>query len=382
MTRTLTIKILPGVSEVSQTEWDSLVVDESPFLEWQFLHALEITGCLGEETGWIPQIITVWDGARLVGAVPFYVKFHSQGEFIFDWAWADAAARAGIEYYPKGLVAVPFTPVTGARILVRPEEGEPEALRKALIDATIEVAQEMGLSSVHFNFIQEPDLTALKHLPVRKSVQYHWMNDGYESFDDFLQVFRSKRRANIRRERRLLAEAGVTTRVITGDQITHADMKRAFTYYARTVDKFYWGRRYLTDAFFEELLGDFSRRVHLLVAEQDGQPFAGAFNLVKGDRLYGRYWGCQREVEFTHFEVCMYAPVSWCIENKIQVFEPGAGGEHKFDRGFRATAMHSAHWISNPGLRAAITDYVSRESDHVEQQIELMDARGPFKRGD
>lgn len=382
MTRTLTIKVLSGVSEVAQASWDALVARESPFLEWKFLTTLEATGCLGESTGWIPQIITVWDGQELVGAVPFYVKFHSQGEFIFDWAWADAAARSGIEYYPKGLVAVPFTPVTGARILVRPEEPEPQALSKALVDATIEVASEMGLSSVHFNFIQEPDISALEGLPVRKSVQYHWFNEGYSSFDDFLAVFRSKRRANIRRERRLLAEAGVTTRVITGSAITHADMKRAFGYYAKTVDKFYWGRRYLTDAFFEELRGEFSNRIHLLVAEQDGEPFAGAFNLIKDQHLYGRYWGCRREVEFTHFEVCMYAPIEWCIAHGVKVFEPGAGGEHKFDRGFRATAMHSAHWIADPRLRLAVTDFVTRETDHVAQQIEWMDAKGPFKHED
>lgn len=384
MTRSIEIKVLEGVDQVAQSAWDALVGDESPFLEWAFLSALERTGCVGGDTGWIPQIITAWESGTLIGAVPFYLKLHSQGEFIFDWGWAEAAERSGIRYYPKGLVAVPFTPVTGARLLVHSGQSDPKALKEVLVEATLTIAKELGLSSVHFNFTHENDALILdeKGLPVRKSVQYHWYNEDFRTFDDFLAVFRSKRRANMRRERRLLADRGVTTRVITGSAITHSDIKRAFRYYARTVDKFYYGRRYLNDAFFEELQSTFADRIHLLVAEQEGTAYAGAFNLLKGDRLYGRYWGCRREEEFTHFEVCMYAPIEWCIQNQIQVFEPGAGGEHKFERGFRATTMLSAHWIANPGLRAAIEDFVTREAEHVDQQVEWMDARGPFKRDD
>lgn len=384
MPTTLVLKVHSGVHELSAQAWDAVVADESPFLEWAFLAALETTDCVGHESGWIPQIITAWRGDTLVGLAPFYVKLNSQGEFIFDWAWADAANRAGIRYYPKGIVAVPFTPVTGARLVVHPSEQEPEDVRNALISKAFELENQLGLSSIHFNFLNEVDRKTLneRQLPIRKSLQYHWFNEDFRTFDDFLAQLRSKRRANIRRERRILAENGVTTRVITGDDLRPEDMQRAFEFYASTVDKFYWGRRYLNREFFEELHGSFRHRIHLLVAQQHGDVFAGAFNLIKNDHLYGRYWGASRDVEFTHFEVCMYAPIEWAIQNGIQVFEPGAGGEHKFERGFRATTMFSAHWIADPRLRHAVQDFVDREGEAIEHQVEIMDAQGPFKRGD
>lgn len=381
----LTIETVQRVGEISKEDWNRLVGDGSVFVEWGFLTALEESGCLDHESGWHPQIVVVkTDQGRLVAAAPMYLKMHSQGEFVFDWAWADAANRAGIRYYPKAVVASPFSPVTGVRLLVDPDDSDPKMLKKVLVQGCLEVAKQMGLSSVHFNFVAEDEVQIFRDagLLMRGGIQYHWKNRGYETFDDYLAEFRSKPRANVRRERRLLAEGGVQTRVLQGGEIDRAMMKRIYRYYRSTVQKFYWGSQYLTADFFEVVLEKIPERLHLVVAEHQGEVFAGTFNLVKGDRLYGRYWGCEREIEFTHFEVCMYRAVQWCIENGIQVFEPGAGGEHKHDRGFEATVTLSAHWIEDPRLADAIGRHLEFEREQIARNVELLDAQGPFRRGD
>lgn len=381
----LTIETIRKVGEIPKDDWNRLVGDGSPFVEWGFLTALEESGCLDDASGWHPQIVVVRDDSgRLLAAAPMYLKMHSQGEFVFDWAWADAANRAGIRYYPKAVVASPFSPVTGVRLLVASEHAETKALKTTLMQGCLEVAREMGLSSVHFNFVAEDEVEIFREagLLMREGIQYHWKNRGYETFDDYLAEFRAKPRANVRRERRLLAEGGVQTRILQGDAIDRTMMKRMFRYYRSTVQKFYWGSQYLTSDFFEVVLEKIPERLQLVVAEHHGEVFAGAFNMVKGDRLYGRYWGCEREVEFTHFEVCMYRAVQWCIENGIQVFEPGAGGEHKHDRGFEATVTHSAHWIADSRLADAIARHLEFEREQIARNVELLDAQGPFRRGD
>lgn len=385
----LTVQTHHSITEIGEEAWNELVgEDGSPFLEYGFLYSLEESGCVDARSGWHTAIVSAKrEDGSLVGALPFYAKVHSRGEFVYDWGWADAAMRAGIEYYPKGVIAVPMTPVTGDRLLTHPEVEDRKAARTALVAGAIEVAKAMRLSGLHFNFITEDEVDFFRDLglPIRTQLQYHWVNgrqegDGlYEDFDDYLSQFRSKRRANFRRERRKLAEAGVTTRVLQGSDLTPTQMNRAFRYYVDTVRKFYWGNQYLTEDFFQAISHNLRDRVHLVVAERDGEEFAGAFNLFKGDRLYGRYWGCLREVDFTHFEVCMYRPIEWCIEHGVRVFEPGHGGEHKHERGFQPTKTHSAHWVADPAFAAAIHNFCDEEDRHTDRRMQMLHEESPLK---
>ena len=387
MTTKYSIEILDGVSRLDANTWNALVGNDSPFLEHGFLSALETTFCVNDQSGWIPQIFIarVHDSdnpqnQNIVGALPLYLKYNSSGEFVFDWGWADAATRAGMSYYPKAVVGVPFTPVTGTRLLIAPDAEDPHEIRLMLAAAAIQFAEENKLSSVHFNFIAENEIKIFEELglPVRLGLQYHWKNDGYNNFDDFLGRFRSKRRANIRRERRKLENQGVSTQIQTGEAISVADLRRAFSYYQDTVHKFYHGQQYLNLEFFEMLATTLPERLHLVTAYQDGKPFAGTFNLFKNDRLYGRYWGAAKDIEFTHFEVCMYRAISWCIENDIQFFEPGAGGEHKFERGFTPTRTYSAHFIRDPRLRLPITNFIAHEYSQIEAHIAYLRNESPI----
>ena len=391
---TYQIEIHEGIRHIPAAHWDALVQDASPFLEHGFLALLEETGCVGEESGWFPMIFAATragdESGQLLGALPFYIKTNSSGEFVFDWGWADAANRAGIRYYPKAVVAVPFTPVTGQRVLTAASLGAREAreLSLAMIQAAMDFAQRSGLSSVHFNFVlpQEVSLFEELGLPLRHGMQYHWYNgkdraqgEPYKDFDDFLARFRSKKRANIRRERRKLAQAGVTTRVVRGEAIDEAMMHKMFAYYQNTVRKFYYGNQYLTRDFFLALPEVMRDSLHFVIASLDGEDFGGTFNMHKGERLYGRYWGATQEVEFAHFEACMYAPITWAIEHGVKVFEPGAGGEHKYDRGFEPTHTYSAHDIKDPRLDEAIRGFLAQERQQRDAQIEALSQENPFK---
>ncbi|WP_158542478.1 GNAT family N-acetyltransferase [Lujinxingia litoralis] len=384
----LRIEIRPGVGTLDPAAWDALSADTNPFLSHAFLSTLERTGCLDEASGWVPQILCAFADDALVGALPLYLKFHSRGEFVFDWSWAEAAHRAGIPYYPKAVVAVPFSPVTGARVLVRPEAHSPAVMR-ALVRAAIALADQAGLSSLHFNFIRPEDraLFAELGLPIRAGIQYQWQNHDpvsgapYTDFDGFLGAFRAKRRATIRRERRELQRAGVRARVLRGDELTDEVMRRMHRYYADTVDKFFYGERYLNEAFFVEIARAMPGALHLMMLEQEGEPFGGAFNLVDDTHLFGRYWGCERQVRFAHFEACIYAPVTWAIAQGLQVFEPGAGGDHKYERGFTPTATYSAHYIRDQRLRLAIQDFLAQEHREVDTRIDALRQIGPLKEG-
>ena len=385
----LTTTTIDGVSKLSADDWDRLVGSASPFLEHGFLNTLEATGCLDPASGWTPKIIVAHRDDHLVGAVPFYLKDHSQGEFVFDFGWANAAHRIGRSYYPKAVVAVPFTPVTGCRILVDDSEENADDIAQQLVDEALDLADELELSSVHFNFIRpdERSLFEKRGLPIRLGFQYHWYNDDgtdegnrYEDFDHFLSRFRSKKRSNIRRERRKLDQAGVTSRVVTADELTDADMHRMYRYYLDTVHKYFYGRQYLTEEFFLAIRHNLTDRLHTVFAhDEEDQPFAAAFNLMKNRRLYGRYWGCDREVKYAHFEACIYRPVEWCIQQGFDVFEPGAGGEHKFDRGFEPTPTYSAHYIRDVALRRAVEDFIDRERPLIRDEIAQLRDDSPFK---
>jgi len=376
------VEIAEGVAALPRDDWNALVGDESPFLEWDWLASLEDAGTLTRRSGWLPHPLVVRDGGRMVAACPLYVKGHSQGEFVFDWGWADAAENAGIRYYPKLLVGVPFTPVTGARFLVAPDQPRERWIR-VLASALRELCAAQDLSSVHVNFCLPDELAALEEcgfLP-RVGIQYHWHNQGYASFDDYLARFRSKRRNQIRRERRQLLESGVSVRALSGDEIPDAIFPAMYDFYLSTIESRYWGRQYLNYELFEAVRDRFKSRLVFVVAYQGEEPIAGTFNVAKGDALYGRYWGTRRYVRHLHFDVCYYAAVDYCIRHGLARFEPGAGGEYKQLRGFDAQPTYSAHYLADPRLSRAVGDFLERERREAAHSIDWIRENSALKPG-
>jgi predicted N-acyltransferase len=369
------------MDEIDRDEWDALLGGgDSPFLEWDWLDALEQSGCTGGRTGWAPHHLVVRRGGELIAAVPMYLKSHSQGEFVFDHGWAEAAENAGISYYPKLLVAVPFTPASGRRILTRGDE-ERAALLRVAGRGLREICDGNNLSSVHVNFCAADEVAALADAGFlhRTGVQYHWRNRGYAAFDDYLAELRSKRRNQVRRERRNLAAHDVEIRVHQGEDIADELFEPMFRIYLSTIEKLYWGRQYLNHALFAELRRRWKRHLCFVVARQRGEIIAGAVNVQKAGVLYGRYWGCFRELRNLHFEVCYYAGIEHCIANRFDRFEPGAGGEFKYLRGFEGTATHSMHYLSHPGFAEAVDKFLTRERAHVADAIDYMRENGPLK---
>ena len=374
------IQVCEGVSALPRAEWNALVGDESPFLEWEWLASLEESGAVGAETGWLPRPLVARDGGRLVAACPLYVKGHSEGEFVFDHGWADAAERAGIRYYPKLLVGVPFTPVTGARFLVAPDAAR-EAWLPRLAAALREVAQAHELSGAHVNFCREDELAALAAagwLP-RLGLQYHWQRRGWTSFEDYLGELRHKRRKEVRRELRAVGEAGIAIETRAGSDIPDEWFAPMWRFYRATVDTNPWGRRYLNAPFFDLLRERFRERLCFVMALRDGAPVGGAFNVQKGDALYGRYWGADGYVKHLHFAVCYYAGIEHCIRQGLTRFEPGAGGSYKQVRGFDATPTRSAHWLADPRLHDAVARYLEGERAETREAIDWLRDRSALK---
>jgi predicted N-acyltransferase len=375
-----TVRVLEGVRDVPRDAWDALVGDESPFLEWEWLAALEEGRTVTRETGWLPQHVTLWRAGRLVGAAPLYLKAHSMGEFVFDHTWATAAQRAGIDYYPKLLVGVPFTPVTGARFLARPADAA--AVRTTLAAVVERLCEDNAFSSAHVNFCRPADAETLaaRGWLRRTGYQYQWHNEGFRTFEDYLAALRSKRRNQARRERRELAVQGVEIRTLVGAAIPDDVAALVHRLYRSTVDDNPWGQRYLTKRFFEIVLDRFRERVCLVLAVQGDEVVAGTFNVQKGDALYGRYWGSFRTLRHLHFNVCYYAAIEHCIAAGLARFEPGAGGEFKHLRGFDAAETTSMHWIRDRRFRDAVGDYLKREREAVANEIEWLDEKTARKR--
>jgi len=377
------IALLEGVAGIAREEWDALVGDGSPFLEWAFLASLEHAGCVGGNSGWEPRPLVLRRRGRVVAACPVYLKLHSEGEFVFDFAWADAAERAGLRYYPKLLVGVPFTPVAGARFLALPGE-DPVRVRTLLAGALRELCLGNGLSSVHVNFCPEADTTALAEqgfLP-RVGFQYHWRNEAYASFDDFLARLRSKRRNQIQRERRSLAEAGIVLATQVGDEIPDDVFPRLHPLYRSTIDRNPWGRPYLNARFFALLRERFRARLCVATARRGGpagEIVAGTINVQKGDALYGRYWGALAEVRNLHFALCYYAGIEHCIAHGLARFEPGAGGDYKQVRGFDATPTWSAHFVAEPRLERAVARHLEQERERAQEAIGWLRERSALK---
>jgi predicted N-acyltransferase len=379
------VKVCRRIAEVGREAWDACATNPAyqgnPFLRFDFLNALEEANCAVERTGWGPQHLVVEDDAgRAAAVLPLYLKTHSQGEYIFDHAWADAYERAGGSYYPKLLSATPFTPVTGARLLVRPDVDEAEG-RRFLTGGALTLCERYGASGVHVNFPTEDEWRWLgdQGLALREGQQYHWQNAGYATFEDFLSALSSGRRKTIRRERRD-ALAGVEVVQLTGSDLNEEHWDAFFRFYMDTGSR-KWGRPYLTRAFFSRLGETMADRVLLVMARRHGRWIAGALNLIGDDCLYGRHWGCTEEAPFLHFELCYYQAIEWAILHGLPRVEAGAQGQHKIARGYLPKPVYSAHYIADPALRAPVEAFLQRERAGVESEIEwLTEEYSPFRK--
>lgn len=379
------VKVLPALREVPAAAWDAIANPDpasfNPFLAHAFLNALEETGCVGRGTGWTPRHLVIEDEAgSLAAAAPCYLKSHSQGEYVFDHAWADAYMRAGGRYYPKLQIAVPFTPVPGPRLLVRPGAGA-AANEQALAAAAIELAAQSGLSSVHVTFLDagaQERLGALGYLK-RTGQQFHWRNEGYSSFEAFLETFASRKRKAVRKERAQALSAGISIEHLTGSDVTEAHWDAFYAFYMDTGDR-KWGRPYLNRAFFSALGQRMANNCLLVMAKRDGRYIAGALNLIGGDCLYGRYWGATEHHPFLHFEVCYYQAIDYAITHGLPRVEAGAQGEHKLARGYLPVETYSAHYLADPSLRAAVARYLDQERMAVREENEDLAELGPYRK--
>jgi predicted N-acyltransferase len=378
----LEIRILTRLSQdVTEEDWNALVGEESPFLEWGWLASLEDAGCVGPGTGWSPKHLTVWQAGKLIAACPLYLKGNSEGEFVFDHAWANAAYGAEIEYFPKMLVGVPFTPAEGIRFLVAAGESR-EAMVRMLGSSLMDLCKENELSSIHINFCSAAEAAVLEEVGYsrRLGYQFKWRNHGYESFTDYLAALKQKRRKEVKRERRILGEQGVEIRPLVGAEIPDELFAQMYEIYLTTIDKFAWGRRYLTPEFFDLLRERFRHNLCFFTAMREDQLIAGTFNVQKSGVLYGRYWGTHEEVRFLHFNVCYYASIEHCIDAGLQRFEPGAGGEFKWLRGFDAEETRSMHWFADPRLGDAVSRFLVAERGEVERVIAGAAERSPLRK--
>ncbi|MFW3614133.1 GNAT family N-acetyltransferase [Billgrantia antri] len=373
----LILKRLPAIEAVAATQWNALVDEDHPFLRHEFLHALEASGAVGRATGWVPNHLTLWRGDALVGAMPHYHKFHSYGEYVFDWAWADAWEGAGGRYYPKGLTAIPFSPVPGPRLALAADV-DPLAARELLAGAW----EESALSSWHLLFAQDDDveawLTARPDLLVRHGVQFQWQDRGYGDFEGFLSALTAKRRKTIRRERRRVAEQGLTLHRLTGEAIGERELEHFFRCYEITYLE--RGRHgYLNLDFFRRLRRTMAHALVLIQARLDGQPVAAALCLQGSRTLYGRYWGSEVMADCLHFEACYYQGIEHCLAHGLTCFDPGTQGEHKLTRGFAPRRLRSLHHIADPRLREALAGFCDEERRHVEAYCRAAERALPFR---
>lgn len=383
------ISIVNELADVDREQWNAVANPSSelydPFLDWDFLEALERSHSATPETGWAPHhILAKSSDGKLTGAMPLYLKSHSQGEFVFDHAWADAYERAGGRYYPKLLTAIPFTPVTGRRRLVDTEAPNATAIADALLHTAIRLCADNNISSLHINFTDALEWERLggQGLLQRQDQQFHWTNDDYETFDDFLAALASRKRKNLRKEREK-AQESVWFLHLTGNALTPVHWNVFFDFYMDTGSR-KWGTPYLTREFFELIHERMADKILLVMAYDNhtNAPIAGAMNMIGGDTLYGRYWGRREERPFLHFETCYYQAIDFAIKHKLRFVEAGAQGGHKLARGYTPTSTFSAHWIANEGFSDAVANYLEHERNEVDAHINYLGERTPFKRGD
>ncbi|MBX2823823.1 MAG: GNAT family N-acetyltransferase [Gammaproteobacteria bacterium] len=379
-TDTISVEVRDTLGDVSAESWNALTADDNPFTRYEFLSALETTGCLGEEKGWYPRYFLVFDKDDLIAACPTYVKTNSYGEFVFDWAWAEAYERNGLPYYPKLISSIPYTPATGRRLLIRADQSQAQ-LTTALQRTIVGFCKDQSYSGMHWLFVTEEEHELLEQdgLMTRLDCQYHWHNQNYSDFDDFLANCTSKRRKTIKRERRHVSDANIRLEPRAGSTLTKEEWRRVHRFYRSTFDQ-KWGSASLTRAFFEtvgETMGD---DVFIVFAYLDDPvPIACSIMFKSSDTLYGRFWGCSEEHHSLHFEACYYQGIEYCIKHGLKHFEPGAQGEHKITRGFVPRLTYSQHWIAHDGFRNAIENYLTEERTHVRQRCEGLAELLPFK---
>jgi uncharacterized protein len=368
-----------SIDEIDAEQWNLLVRDLNPFLRHEFLAALEHHGCVGEQFGWLPTHLCVWESGRLIGASPLYFKYNSYGEFVFDHAWADAYRRNGRNYFPKLVSAVPYTPATGARLLIAPDVDAP-VVRKQMINATRDLMTRSGASSLHWLFCtsEEGDALHAEGHSERLGVQFHWRNPGYEDFEQFLAELTTKRRKNIRQERRKVRDAGIRIRCLTGSEVSPEEWVMFDRFYRKTFEERY-SLPTLNRGFFQEIGQTLGRQVILILAYEGRHCIAGALLYRSNDVLYGRHWGGVQHHDSLHFEACYYQGIEYAIEQGLRVFEPGAQGEHKIWRGFLPALTRSYHWIEDPGFRQGIDRFLSQETPAVLDYYHNLYASSPFK---
>jgi predicted N-acyltransferase len=369
---------LTTLATTDAASWNSLAGD-SPFLRHEFLLALEQSGCVGDGTTWQPCYIVARDALGLAGALPLFIKYDSHGEFVFDWGWADAYERAGRNYYPKLVAAVPFTPATGRRLLLR--DGQQADVAQLLIEAARVTAEEIGASSLHVLFPTEPEreMLARSGFLTRKACQFHWANGGYGSFDEFLGSFTADKRKKAKRERRRVAEAGIVFEHLRGDEPPAADWDAILEFYSRT----FWRRGrepYLNRAFFAAIAASMPESLLVVLARQHGAPIATAICFRSSTTLYGRYWGSSADFHSLHFETCYYQGIDYCIREGLERFEPGTQGEHKVARGFVPQPTWSCHWLRDADFHRAVGNFLVREARHVDAYIDEVGEHVPYRR--
>jgi uncharacterized protein len=371
-------RLIDRIDTVAPDAWNALTDSRFPFLTHEFLNALERQECLGERTGWFPRHLLVEDeNGALIAAMPMYLKTNSFGEFVFDWAWADAYRQAGLAYYPKLVVAAPFTPATGPRVLIA-DKFDRQTLYPTVVDTAIDAAAQLQVSSLHWLFTSDQQFLSSQPLLIRLGCQFHWENRNYADFEDFLSTLTSKRRKQIRKERREASSLSLEVRRIPGNEVDSREWRSFHHLYQSTFDK-HGNYPALTLGFFQEVAATMGEQTLLVLAYQAKRIVAASYFLVGRDTLYGRYWGCFERILGLHFELCYYQGIEFCIENRLERFEPGAQGEHKISRGFLPTETWSLHWVRDPRFRAAIADFLDQETVRMHTYIADLSTHSPFK---
>lgn len=377
-----TITFHESMADIDAAAWDRCAGTDNPLQSHALFSAMEESGSAIAETGWMPRHLSLQDGAgRIAGVMPFYIKSHSYGEYVFDHAWANAWARAGGDYYPKGQSAIPFTPVPGQRLMIAPDA--PAEARLAMAEGMIKAGAAMELSSLHITFLDGDEAALLENSGrgwiSRRGIQFHWHNQGYSSFDDFLGMMASRKRKTIRRERRSLHESGVRFRHLSGDDLTPADWDRFYDFYMATIEK-KWGGAYLTRSFFDYIHATMAEKILLVMAEKDGETIAGALNFIGADTLYGRNWGSRVDLPFLHFETCYYQAIDAAIERGLKRVEAGAQGLHKVQRGYEPVTTWSSHYLYHEGFADAIKRFTAQEAAQVDREALELRSWMPYRR--
>ncbi len=377
----MNVKVVKSISEIPSAAWERLVPSEFPFVSHAFLSALEASGSVGAGTGWEPNYLLLNSGDELMAAMVLYSKTNSYGEYIFDFAWAQAYEHYGLRYYPKFLSAIPFTPATGPKILVASRMDNADECRRALVKAALELTKRLDRGSIHFNFIEERELNLFKEeqLLIRHSFQYHWENQNYKSFDGFLARLKGKRRRDITRERAQVAKSGLVIERLTGDALKAEHAEIMYAFYVNTVSKM-GGYPYLTQQFFTDVFKTMKENILFVLAIDPvtREPVAGAINFFGSNTLFGRHWGSVDDFKFLHFELCYYQAIDFAIERNLKYFEAGAQGEHKFQRGFTPELTYSAHFIADPRMSDAIGRFVEEEKAQIKSLFNDYESHSPF----